>query len=283
MRGHRTRSSPPLNELAHAVEGLLAEVNNSHEVFLEVIQHVPDFSDVDTYLAHHQANTAILAAKVGIGLGHEDRMLYELTLSAAVHDVGMTRLPEGLVNRRGRLDQSGVSQVRQHPAYGRDILKAYESAYPFLPQVAYQEHERFDGSGYPDGLQGEAIHPHARVVGLVDTYEALTHGRPFRERMIPFNVLQQLIRLGGRLFHSDLVKAFIEEISVFPLGSYVRLNTGEAGKVQSTNRGYPLRPTVEVLYAADGTLLQQKRTLDLKQEPMLYITGPVDLKEVQNG
>ena len=98
--------------------------------------------------------------------------------------------------------------------------------------------------------------------------------------MIPFNVLQQLIRLGGRLFHSDLVKAFIEEISVFPLGSYVRLNTGEAGKVQSTNRGYPLRPMVEILYAADGTLLEQKRTLDLKQEPMLYITGPVDLKEV---
>jgi HD-GYP domain-containing protein (c-di-GMP phosphodiesterase class II) len=281
MKGHRAQTNPPLNQVALSVEALIEDVKSTHELFLAVIHHVPEFDDVDVYLAHHQINVAILATTIGLGLEYDDQQLFELALSATVHDVGMTQLPEGLVGRRGKLDQSGYSQIKQHPGYGREALRAYASAYPFLPDVAYQEHERLDGSGYPEGLEGEAIHPYARAVGLADTYEALTHSRPFRKRMIPFNVLQQLIRLGGRLFHSDLVKTLIEEISVFPLGSYVRLNTGEAGKVVATNRGYPLRPAVEIQFAADGATLERNRSIDLKEEPMLYITGPVDMKEIK--
>jgi len=281
MKGHRSQTSPALNHVAQGVEALLTEIKSSNQLFLAVIHHIPEYEDEEVYLAHHQVNVAILAATIGLGLGYDEQELFELTLSAAVHDVGMTRLPAGLVARRGKLDQSGYAQIKQHPRYGREILKAYEAAYPFLPEVVYQEHERMDGSGYPEGLEGDAIHPYARAIALADTYEALTHLRPFREQMIPFNVLQQLIRLGGRLFPSDLVKVLIDQISVFPLGSYVRLNTGEAGKVVATNPGYPLRPVVEVLFAANNSRLAQSRRLDLKQEPMLYITGPVDLKEVE--
>ncbi|MFO7768233.1 MAG: HD-GYP domain-containing protein [bacterium] len=277
-RGHRSGSNPPLTDVAHQVEELVRALGESNDVLLHVIFHVPEFEDVDDYLAHHQVNTSVYALKIADGLKYSDRQRYETALAAAIHDVGMTRLPEGLVMRRGKLDQSGYSQIKQHPAYGRKILQAYARAYPWLPQVVYQEHERHDGSGYPEGILGEEIHPYARIIGLADTYEALTHSRPFRERMIPFNVLQQLIRLGGRLYSSDLVKALIQEISVFPLGSFVHLNTGEVGRVVGTNRGYPLRPIVQVLLASDETPLEQERLIDLREEPMLYITGPVDLR-----
>jgi HD-GYP domain-containing protein (c-di-GMP phosphodiesterase class II) len=283
MRGHRAKSNPPLNEVAFAVEALIAESQKANHLYLEVIHHVPAFDDVDLYLAHHQVNTAVFCQKIGAGLGFSEQKMFEVTLAAAVHDVGMTRLPEGLVGRRGKLDQSGYSQIKQHPGYGREAMMDYGSAYPFLPIVAYQEHERFDGSGYPEGVEGDTIHQYARIVGLVDTYEALTHSRPFRESMIPFNVLQQLMRLGGKLYHSDLVKTLIEEISVFPLGSHVRLNTGEVCEVMATNEGYPLRPFLQVLFASDGSPLEQGRQVDLKDEPMVYITGPVDLKELQAG
>ena len=101
--------------------------------------------------------------------------------------------------------------------------------------------------------------------------------------MIPFNVLQQLIRLGGQLFDKDIVKAFIDDISVFPAGSYVRLNSGEICSVVTINKGYPLRPVTQVLYTADGSELEQGRTIDLKSEPMLYITGPEDPREFARG
>ena len=101
--------------------------------------------------------------------------------------------------------------------------------------------------------------------------------------MIPFNVLQQLIRLGGQLFDKDIVKAFIDDISVFPAGSYVRLNSGEICSVVAINTGYPLRPVTQVLYTADGSELEQGRTIDLKSEPMLYITGPEDPREFAKG
>jgi hypothetical protein len=94
--------------------------------------------------------------------------------------------------------------------------------------------------------------------------------------MIPFNVLQQLIRLGGQLFDKDIVKAFLDEISVFPAGSFVKLNSGEICSVIRINKGYPLRPVAQILYAADGSKLEQGRTIDLKSEPMLYITGAED-------
>ncbi len=284
LKGHRNRSNPPLNEIAEAVTGLIKGARTSNEDFLKMIEPRPEFEEVDLFLAYHQVNTTILVNKIGRGRHLPDQELFELSLAAAIHDVGMTRLPEGLIARPGKLDPSGYSQIKQHPAYGRDIVKAYADAYPWLPQVVYQEHERFDGSGYPEGLKGEAIHKYAQIIGLADTYEALTHPRTFRESMIPFNVLQQLIRLGGRLFPSDLVKAFIQEISVFPLGSDVRLSTGEVGTVVEINQGYPLRPLVQIHFSSTGVPLgEEERRVDLRQEPMIYITGPVDAREKKPG
>ncbi len=80
-----------------------------------------------------------------------------------------------------------------------------------------------------------------------------------------------------------MVKAFIDEISVFPSGSYVRLNSGEICIVAHVNNGYPLRPSVQVLYTASGEKLEQGRTIDLKSEPMLYITGPEDPRDFPQG
>lgn len=281
LQGHRNKSQPPLTAVAQAVERIVQEVGASNALYLAVIHHRPDFADVDTYLAAHQVNTAIYALKIAAGEKFSEKQVYEVALGAAVHDAGMTQLPDGLITRRGKLDQSGYSQVKQHPELGRALLKPYARAYPWLPEVIHQEHERWDGSGYPEGLAGEEIHAYARIIGLADTYEALTHGRPFRERMIPFNVLQQLIRLGGRLFQSDLVKSLIQEISVFPLGSFVRLNTGEVGRVISINQGYPLRPIVHVMFTSEGVPLESGRKVDLRSEPMVYITGPVELESGQ--
>ncbi len=283
MRGHRGRSEPPLSGVAQVVGQIIENVSHSSDLCLKAIQHTVEFDDADLYMANHQVNVALLAMRAGKGLKMSASDLYELTLGAMIHDIGMTQLPEGLITRQGKLDQSGYAQIKQHPAYGKQLLASYASSYPFLQTIAYQEHERLDGSGYPEGLSGKNIHLYARIIGLADTYEALTHVRPFRDHMIPFNVLQQLIRLGGQLFDKDILKAFIDDISVFPAGSYVRLNSGEICSVVAINTGYPLRPVTQVLYTADGSELEQGRTIDLKSEPMLYITGPEDPREFARG
>ncbi len=279
LRGHRGRSDPPISGVAQIVEQLIGNMTSSSDLCLKSVQHTSNFEDADQYLAYHHVNVAILAMRVGMGLQMSSSDLYELTLSGIVHDVGMTQLPAGLITRQGKLDQSGYAQIKQHPSYGKQLLASCAAAYPFLQTVAYQEHERLDGSGYPEGLSGNGIHLFARIIGLVDTYEALTHVRPFRDHMIPFNVLQQLIRLGGHLFDKDVVKAFLDEISVFPAGSYVKLNSGEICIVSSVNKNYPLRPVVRVYYTADGSKLEEGRTIDLKSEPMLYITDPEDPRD----
>ena len=278
MNGHRNHSNPPLGDVAKAVEGMIKELEVSNNLALEVLHYTPDFEDIDQYHAHHLINVSHLTITIGKGLKLPPQQLFELALASSIHDLGETQLPEGLILRSGKLDNSGYSQMQQHPSYGRKLLQPYARAYPWLPDVIYQEHERFDGTGYPEGIKGDDIYLFARIIGLSDTYEALTHSRPFRDRMIPFNVFQQLIRLGGQLFHSDLVKVLIDQISVFPLGSKVLLNTGEVGKVVKVNKGYPLRPVLQIMFGSDGSALQDGRALDLKAEPMLYITGPAEEK-----
>lgn len=278
MNGHRNHSNPPFGSVAKAVEGMIKELEVSNNLALEVIHHTPNFEDVDRYHAHHLVNVAHLTITIGKGLNLPPQQLFELALATAIHDLGETQLPEGLILRSGKLDNSGYSQMQQHPSYGRKLLQQYARAYPWLPEVIYQEHERFDGTGYPEGIKGDDIHLFARIIGLADTYEALTHSRPFRDQMIPFNVFQHLIRLGGQIFDSDLVKVLIDQISVFPLGSKVLLNTGEVGKVVKINKGYPLRPVLQITFGSDGSALQEGRALDLKAEPMLYITGPSEEK-----
>ncbi len=149
LRGHRGRSEPPISGIAQIVEQIIESVTSSGDLCLKAIQHTAEFDDSDHYLACHQVNVALLTMRAGMGMKMPGDKLYELTLGAMVHDIGMTQLPEGLITRQGKLDQSGYAQIKQHPAYGKQLLTSYTGAYPFLETIAYQEHERLDGSGYP--------------------------------------------------------------------------------------------------------------------------------------
>jgi len=155
-----------------------------------------------------------------------------------------------------------------------------DDQYRGLAKLAPQVHKRADGSGYPRGLKGEEIHDYASIIGLVDIYSAMIKDRPYRDRIEQNRAVRDIIASAKEAFPARVVKAFLNQISFFPLGSYVKLNDRSVGRVTDTDPGFPLRPTVEIIYDSLGGKLQKPRIVDLSQQILLYITGSIDENDI---
>jgi HD-GYP domain-containing protein (c-di-GMP phosphodiesterase class II) len=138
-----------------------------------------------------------------------------------------------------------------------------------------EHHEREQGQGFPQGLTGSAVEPDAKVLGLADTYTGLTLPPTARPRLRPHEAVREIVKSRHEAFPSPLIKALLSEISVFPPGTVVRLNTEEIGRVVAVNRNHPLRPRVEIMADGKGLRLPAPKTVDLSESPFIYITGPV--------
>jgi len=225
-------------------------------------------------------DVTVLSLKVGTALSYDDKGLLDLAMIAFLHDVGLYKIPEDILNKRGKLTEQESKVMQRHPELSADILSRLDAEHRWLADVVLQVYERADGSGYPKGLKGAEIHDYACIVGLVDIYSAMTKDRPYRERVEKGRAIKGIIASSKGMFPVKIVKAFLNQISFFPLNTYVRLNDRSVGRVISTNPNLPLKPTVEILYDSLGNRLAEKRIADLSEQMLLYVTGSIDEEEI---
>ncbi len=231
-------------------------------------------------LPDHAVNVAIIATKIGIGIRYEPEELDRLACAALLHDVGMLRIPEAVLEKPGSLTPQELAAMREHPEHGAAAIRSLSAGYGWLAAVVAQEHEREDGSGYPAVLSGDEIQEFAKVIGLADTYEALTQPRPHRKVFLPLDAVKEIISKSRRAFSDRILRGMIQELSAFPVGSLVRLNSGEVGRVLEMNRLAPLRPKVLLLSGIGGRRYAQEKIVDLSRESLLTIQAPVSQEEV---
>ncbi|OGA15458.1 MAG: hypothetical protein A3I63_02105 [Betaproteobacteria bacterium RIFCSPLOWO2_02_FULL_66_14] len=190
-------------------------------------------------------------------------------LVGLLQNVGMTMLPEGLVERKGPLTPQEMEVVRTHVQLTVEILSATAGLPDDIPSIASLHHERIDGSGYPRGLKkSAAIGLYGGIAGIVDTFTAPTSARPHADKLPPSAALNVLYRARGTLFEPALVEQFIQCIGVFPVGGIVELNTGEIGIVVAQNPVHRLKPRVMVVQDAKGDPIRPHTLLDLEKSPM---------------
>jgi HD-GYP domain-containing protein (c-di-GMP phosphodiesterase class II) len=228
----------------------------------------------------HSVDVTIFSLKIGTGMGYDKRRLSNLAMIAFLHDVGMYRIPQNILNKKGKLSKAEFKIIQRHPEIGAGILSKLRDRYRWLVNVALQIHERADGSGYPRGLKGKEIHEYAYIIGLVDMYSAMIKDRPYRERIGQNRAMREIVASCKGKFPIKIVKVFFNQISFFPLNSYVKLNDRSVGRVISTNPNFPLKPAVEILYDNLGNRLAKARIADLSRQTLLYITGTVDEKDI---
>jgi hypothetical protein len=223
--------------------------------------------------ARRSVNVAVMAMRVGRAIDYDERRTLAVGLCGLTHDLGMLKVPEKILAAQ-RLTTEQLKTLQQHPLESAHFVRSFGPAFEWVAKIVAQVHEREDGSGYPNGLKGEAIHEFARIIGLVDTYEAMAQPRADRQARVVYNALKEIIDLRNSHFERRLIKALINIVSIFPLGSLVKLNNGEIGRVVATSRLHPTRPTVDILIDPRGRRLPEARHINLEDEPMLYIVDP---------
>jgi len=224
-------------------------------------------------LFHHSLNTARLAMYVGLRHGYQPSTVEVIGVCALVHDVGLEGISAELFAKPGPLTAAERSTLEAHAADGAERVRRCRDLDGLLraivPAVVRQHHERADGSGYPDGLDAPHIHEFAQLVALAEAYETMVSPRPYKPAMLPHDAMATLLleafgkgcpaRLDRRLATS-----FVRALSLYPIGSGVRLQSGELGQVVGANPDAPDQPHVRVLRASDGSRLERPRVIDLR-------------------
>jgi putative two-component system response regulator len=182
-----------------------AEVVGAHGV-IAALANAVEAKDSTTEL--HCQRLAGLAHEVGLRVGLEPAALKGLVFGALLHDIGKIGVSDAILTKPGPLTPDEWHAMRQHPLIGERICQPLATAAQFAPIIRHH-HERWDGAGYPDRLRGEAIPIGARIVGLVDAYDAIVHDRPYRPARDVQDALEEIRREAGHQFDPELVRLFV--------------------------------------------------------------------------
>ncbi len=218
--------------------------------------------DKDGYSYAHAIRGSIWAIVFGRYLGLSKATLDGLALAVLLMDVGKTRLPTELL-RKPRLTAEEREAMKTHVNYSLEILGQSPWVNPAMLTVVAQHHERFDGSGYPRGLAGNAIAPLAKIAGIVDTYDAMTSPRQHSQALTSVEAVSRLYELRNQTFQARLVDEFIQAIGVYPTGTLVRLSSEQVGIVMEQNQQRRLRPKILLLLDRQKQRLSSPAILDL--------------------
>jgi HD-GYP domain-containing protein (c-di-GMP phosphodiesterase class II) len=262
------RAEAPLSiqQAAEAVVSLVDSLESSDALLASFFGP----TEVGANPARRAVNVCILALKMGLELGYGRDELCGLGLAALLCDVGTSLAPAEMLDHGGPLSARDRAVLREHQLEGARQLLKLVPEYRGLAEVIRKRYENADGPHQP----GDRIEEYAAIVHLAEVYESLVHPRPPRKRLGPLDALKEILQRHRALFPDRILKALIRAMSTFPVGSLVRLNTGDAGRVIRRNKDYPLRPVVEI-FVRRGRRLETPVTLDLAQSPLVHIKDSV--------
>ncbi|MDY6795761.1 MAG: HD-GYP domain-containing protein [Actinomycetota bacterium] len=216
----------------------------------------------DEYTSFHSINVLILSLALGSMLPLDRSALMILGTGALLHDLGKVTIPQSILNKRGPLTEKEWGMMREHPVKGADILLAQPGVHPLSVAIAYEHHARYDLNGYPRIKGKERISLFSRIVEIADVYDAMTSRRPYQEARTPDQAICLLAMDRGTAFDPLLAKVFIDMMGIFPVGTLVRLATGELGLVYEQNEGDVISPKVKIIGDPDGKEVEP-RIVDL--------------------
>lgn len=234
---------------------LLKDTGNSINAF-DMVQNLRHYDD-STYA--HSMNVGLLCNVFADWLEFGEDEKKTLTVAGILHDIGKTRVPLEIIQKPSRLSEEEYQIIKKHTEYGFAILTENKLDY-HIRYTALQHHERMDGSGYPLGLAGDHIDEYARIVSIIDVYDAMTSPRVYRGPTCPFDVIQIFEEEGFQKYDSRYILTFLRRIAESYLNERIKLSDGRTGKLIYINVHALSRPVVMV----DGEAIDLRKEKDLK-------------------
>lgn len=272
-------------KVENAVQSVIEDLNKSKSIELDKVNDAvgwmvesvvrnPDgmiwltrLKSVDAYTYDHGLNTAIYLIAFGRHMGLAEEQLQTIGTVGLMQDVGKIKLPRALLEKRSKLSPAELKVFQSHVSHSIEVMRSSKDATESLIQAISQHHERFDGSGYPNGVTGESITLLGGMAGIADTYAAMISARPYAAAVSVQQALHYLYTSRNQAFKAELVEQFIQCVGVFPVGSLVELNTGEVAVVVSQNRARRLKPRVMLVLDKQRQSYPSPQMLDLIYDP----------------
>ncbi len=264
-----------IDDIVSRLMNLIRE--NKHEVIQLTLVDIPSADE----FAGSAVNCTILSVVIGMNLKFVSHRLMQLATAALLHDIGMLRIPTSILGKNEKLSPEEYQQVKMHTIHTYKII-SHTLKYPEeIASIALQHHERWDGKGYPRGLRGNDILLPSRIISVADAYEAMVRERPYRNSMIAYNAMKEILNDNGRRFDPKVLKAFLKSMGVYPIGSIVQLNNSSIGKVVENHPEAPLRPKLELIVDEYGDKYAEKEVIDLLNKKNLFIVKAVDYRKLE--
>jgi HD-GYP domain-containing protein (c-di-GMP phosphodiesterase class II) len=258
------------------VERVIAEPSRIEEMYALTLV----FGHGNDLLIAHAVNNMIYALKIALRLGYSSSRLTGIALAALLHDIGLFLIPESVLQKKEKLTDAELAEIKNHSRMGRDLLQGFDSIDPHISRAVYEHHEREGGQGYHAGIANGEICEYAQIIGICDSYEAMTHDRPYKKSMEQYVAVLKLAESKDHYFNLKIVKVFLDEITLYPIGSHVRLNNGAIGEVVSTNPANPFKPKVRIVVDGQGHRISNENLCDLSVTNILNIVTGVSADEV---
>lgn len=262
-------------EIKSAVKNCVKSVINNPNALLWLTQ----IKDKDNYTAEHSLRVSIMSVALGRELDLMEKELEDLGMAAMLHDVGKIKIPNEILNKEGSLNNEEYQLIKTHAEHGRQLLLSKSDVPPVTVDVAYSHHEHLNGKGYPRGISAEKIPYFAKIVSIVDAFDAITSDRVYSDARSTLEALRILYDCRGAQFDEEIVRAFIRLVGIYPPGHIAELTNGEVGIILSCPRNNKLRPKLIIVRNKEKKLCTE-RVIDLSVAQEDRNGKPLRVKEI---
>ena len=241
---YRNRQSLNTENILAEMKKLCIFVQENRQAIL-ILQAIMPY-DVDNFLVTHSLRSAVFAIVVGIELKMQNHQLSELATAALMHEIGLIHISEDIYSRAGELSDEERKYLHVHPVLSCKILKKARFPLPICLGTL-DHHERENGSGYPQKLTSEKISLYGKIIAVVCSYETMIGERKYKKADDPATGLLNILRRETSQYDEEVLKAFLNALSFFPIGSFVYLSNNTVAQVIDSNSEDPRFPIVRVI------------------------------------
>ena len=219
----------------------------------------------DDYTFLHSISVCALMVAFCRSRGLDAATTHQAGLGGLLHDTGKALVPDAILNKPGPLSPEEFALVKRHPRDGHAILLQTPEVGPIPLDIALHHHERRDGSGYPDGLAGDAIGELAQMAAIVDVYDALTSERSYHKAIPAADALRKIYEWSKFHFNPVFAQDFMRCVGIYPVGTMVKLESGRLAVVIEAHESNLLAPKVNVFFSTRSNAYIKPETVDLSR------------------
>lgn len=251
---------------AEAAAPLVEEISNSVLRNPGALISLARLKTADDYTFMHSVAVCALMIALARKLGLDEQQTRDAGMAGLLHDLGKAMIPMEILNKPGKLTDEEFDLVKTHPEEGHKLLLGGIGISEMTRDVCLHHHEKIDGSGYPKRLNGETMSLFAKMGAVCDVYDAVTSNRPYKAGWDPAESIKRMAEWKGH-FDPIVFQAFVKSLGIYPIGSFIRLESGKLGVVVEQGEQSLLKPKVRVFFSTKSQAYIKPETIDLARSP----------------